>query len=72
MPSKTEKQARTMRAAAHDKEFADRMGIDRDVAKEFVRKDQEKNKRKKTNETYAKFLNDEIDIETLTLMLNDD
>lgn len=39
MPSKSEKQARTMRAAAHDKEFADRMGIDQDVAKEWVEAD---------------------------------
>lgn len=42
MPSKSEKQARTMRAAAHDKEFADRMGIDQDVAKEFVEADKKK------------------------------
>lgn len=39
MPSKSEKQARTMRAAAHDKEFADRNGIPQDVAKEFVEAD---------------------------------
>lgn len=41
MPSQSEKQARTMRAAAHDKAFADRMGIDQEVAREFVRKDEE-------------------------------
>lgn len=40
MPSKSEKQAKTMRAAAHDKAFADRMGIDQDVAREFVEADQ--------------------------------
>jgi hypothetical protein len=39
MPSKSEKQARTMRAAEHDKEFADRMGIPQDVAREFVEAD---------------------------------
>jgi hypothetical protein len=48
MPSKSKKQARTMRAAAHDKEFADRMGIPQDVAKEFVEADKaEKDKGKK-------------------------
>lgn len=31
-----------MRAAAHDKEFADRMGIDQDVAREFVEADKKK------------------------------
>ena len=30
-----------MRAAAHDKEFADKHNIDQDVAREFVKKDQE-------------------------------
>lgn len=42
MPSKTPKQARTMRAAAHDKDFAKRMGIPQKVAKEFVKADQGK------------------------------
>lgn len=42
MPSKSEKQARTMRAAAHDPEFAKKMGIDQDVAKEFVEADKKK------------------------------
>jgi hypothetical protein len=35
MPSKSEKQKKLMRAAAHNKEFADAAGIDQDVAKEF-------------------------------------
>lgn len=35
MPSKTKKQARTMAAAAHDAEFAKKVGIPQDVAKEF-------------------------------------
>jgi hypothetical protein len=47
MPSKSEKQARTMRAAAHDKEFADRMGIPQDVAKEFVEADKAQKEKKK-------------------------
>lgn len=47
MPSKSKKQARTMRAAAHDKEFADRMGIPQDVAKEFVEADKAEEKGKK-------------------------
>lgn len=47
MPSKSKKQARTMRAAAHDKEFASRMGIPQSVAKEFVSADKKKGKRKR-------------------------
>lgn len=39
MPSKTPKQARTMRAAAHDPAFAKRVGIPVRVAKEFVEAD---------------------------------
>lgn len=42
MPSKSEKQARTMRAASHDKEFAKKVGIPQDVAKEFVEADKKK------------------------------
>ena len=45
MPSVSEKQARTMRAAAHDPEFARRMGIDMKVAKEFVEADRRKRER---------------------------
>lgn len=55
--SSTEKQARTMAAAAHDPKFAKKVGIDQKVAKEFNKKDKGtkllskamKNK-KKTNE----------------------
>jgi hypothetical protein len=36
MPSKTAKQARTMRAAAHDPVFAKKIGIPQGIAKEFV------------------------------------
>lgn len=39
MPSKTKKQARTMAAAAHDPEFAKKVGIPRKVAKEFNKAD---------------------------------
>lgn len=42
MPSKSPKQARTMRAAAHDKEFARHMGIPQSVAREFTREDMKK------------------------------
>ena len=35
MPSETAKQARTMAAAAHDPNFAKRMGIPQKVAREF-------------------------------------
>ena len=50
MPSKSEKQERTMRAAAHDKEFADRMGIDQDVAREFVEADKKAREEKEAEE----------------------
>ena len=46
MPSKSKKQSRFMRAAAHDKEFADKHNIDQDVAREFVKKDQEEKETK--------------------------
>lgn len=45
MPSKTPKQARTMRAAAHDPKFAKKLGIPVKVAKEFVREDQKARKK---------------------------
>ena len=35
MPSKSLKQARTMAAAAHDKDFAKKVGIPQDVAKDY-------------------------------------
>jgi hypothetical protein len=35
MPSKTQKQARTMAAAAHDPKFAKKVGIPTKVAKDF-------------------------------------
>jgi len=46
MPSKSEKQARFMRAAAHDKDFAERNNIPQKVAKEFVAEDKKVKERK--------------------------
>jgi hypothetical protein len=39
MPSKTPKQARTMAAAAHNPQFAKKVGIPTKVAKEFNKAD---------------------------------
>ena len=46
MPSKSKKQARTMRAAAHDPAFAKKMGIPKGVAAEFVAEDASKARKK--------------------------
>lgn len=48
MPSVSEKQKRTMAAAAHNPAFAKKMGIPTLVAKEFNKADQAKSKKKKT------------------------
>ena len=45
MPSKTPKQAKTMRAAAHNPAFAKKMGIPQSVAKEFSETDKKKKKK---------------------------
>ena len=42
MPSVSEKQARTMAAAAHDPGFAKKMGIPQNVAREFNQADKGK------------------------------
>lgn len=42
MPSKTEKQRKTMERAARDPFFAKRKGIKQSVAREFVREDRKK------------------------------
>jgi len=47
MPSKTKKQARTMAAAAHNPQFAKKVGIPTKVAKEFNQADQKRGKFKK-------------------------
>lgn len=39
MPSTTEKQARTMAAAAHDQKFAKKVGIPQTVARDFNKAD---------------------------------
>lgn len=47
MPSKSPEQARTMRAAAHNKKFAKKVSIPQKVAKEYVKADQRKARREK-------------------------
>jgi uncharacterized membrane protein len=44
MPSKSKAQADLMRAAAHNKEFANKVGVPQSVAKEFVAEDKKKKK----------------------------
>mgnify|MGYP001302914888 CR=1 FL=1 len=41
MPFKSEKQARTMRAAAHDPAFAKKIGVPMKTAKKLVQHDQQ-------------------------------
>lgn len=48
MPSKSPKQARMMRAAAHDREFARKSGVPQSVAKEYVKADKGKPAPKKS------------------------
>lgn len=48
MPTKSKKQARTMRAAAHNSAFARKIGISPKVAQEFVEADKRKKQRKKS------------------------
>ena len=47
MPSKSKKQARTMRAAAGNPRFAKRLGIPHDVAEDYVEADKRKRKPKR-------------------------
>jgi hypothetical protein len=44
MPSKSAKQARTMRAAKHNPEFARKVGIPQDVAADYVAADRKEGK----------------------------
>lgn len=46
MPSKSPKQARTMRAAAHNPGFAKKLGIPQSVAREFVAADKKKRQKR--------------------------
>ena len=48
MPSKSPAQRRTMAAAAHNPEFAKKVGIPTSVAKEFNRADQGKKEKAET------------------------
>lgn len=47
MPSKSPKQRRFMQAAAHNPAFAKKAGIPQSVAREFVRADKRRAKKKK-------------------------
>jgi hypothetical protein len=47
MPSKSPAQAKLMRAAAHNKEFAKKADVPQKVAKEFVKADKAKAKGKR-------------------------
>jgi len=47
VPSKTKKQARTMAAAAHNPQFAKKVGIPTKVAKEFNQADKKSGKLRK-------------------------
>ena len=46
MPSKSAKQAKTMRAASHVPQFAKKMGIPQNVAKDFTEADKAKKRGK--------------------------
>ena len=48
MPTSSKKQAKFMRAAAHNPEFAKKAGIPQKVAKEFVKEDEKKKRKKKS------------------------
>lgn len=47
MPSKSAKQARLMRAAAHNPEFASKVGVPQKVAKEFAAADKARKPRRR-------------------------
>jgi len=47
MPSKTRKQARTMRAAASNPGFARQVGIPQDVAQEFAQADKRRRRKRR-------------------------
>jgi hypothetical protein len=53
MPSTSSKQARFMRAVAHDKEFADKAGVPQSVGKDFEKADESKaGKKNRLNKLY--------------------
>lgn len=45
MPSKSKAQAKLMRAAAHNRTFAKKVGVPQKVAKEFVEADKRRKKK---------------------------
>lgn len=46
MPSKSKKQAKFMRAVAHSRKFAKKVGVPQSVGKKFVRADKRRKRRK--------------------------
>lgn len=50
MPSKSKKQHNLMAAAAHNKEFADRVGVPQEVARKFIEEDKKKEGESKTQD----------------------
>ena len=56
MPSTSAKQARTMAAAAHDPQFARKVGIPQSVAKEFNQADKGTGIRKKRKSAVEKLM----------------
>lgn len=54
MPSKSEKQAKFMRAVSHSKEFADKVDVPQSVGKEFETADEAKTgKKSKLSKRYT-------------------
>lgn len=51
MPSKTPRQAKLMRAAAHDPAFAKKVGVPQSVAKEFNNADKARSGKSKTQKS---------------------
>lgn len=54
MPSKSKAQEKLMRAAAHNPEFAKKVGVPQEVAKEFESADKAKKKKSKIEKRYDK------------------
>lgn len=64
MPSKSKKQEKLMRAAAHNKEFADKVGIDQKVAREWMEADQ-KAKKKQEKKSFKDFFKGNLSLKEL-------
>lgn len=54
MPSKSAKQKFLMKIAAHDKAFAEKVGIDQEVAKDFYKADKKKEAEEKSKQQQKK------------------